>query len=69
MELAYNGYRNAVGGDVVNGQLFKRLHEMIGELESLRMSVSFWLVGREWNTDADQLANEALEDLERLGIT
>lgn len=57
----YNGYKNAKGKGVVNGEVFKDLHRRIGKLESDGLDVCFWAVEREWNTDADGLANAALE--------
>jgi ribonuclease HI len=57
----YNGYKNVKGKLVVNGEVFKELHKRIEKLEGDGMDVCFWLVEREWNTEADGLANAALD--------
>lgn len=57
----YKGYKNAKGKNVVNGEAFRELHGRIGKLEEDGMDVCFWAVERGWNTEADRLANAALE--------
>lgn len=55
-----NGYRNAKGDPVKNSTLFKRLHELVGNLNTLKVEVLFWQVPRGGgNKDADKLANQA----------
>lgn len=60
-EWEFNGYKDAKGKDVVDGDVFKELHKRIGRLEGGGMDVSFWLVEREWNAEADDLADAAIE--------
>ncbi|KAL8684195.1 MAG: hypothetical protein Q9224_006529, partial [Gallowayella concinna] len=55
-----NGFTNAQGQPVVNGDLFKRIEREARELEDLRVKVYLWLVPRERNQKADELANSAL---------
>ncbi|KAK4207718.1 hypothetical protein QBC37DRAFT_392547 [Rhypophila decipiens] len=47
---------------VANQDLWAALLVKISELGELGASVAFWLVPREENQDADELANEALEN-------
>lgn len=56
-----NGWRSTKGSAVVNEGLFKRLLELVKRLNSLEVEVLFWHVLRERNSDADELANQALE--------
>lgn len=56
-----NGYKNFKGQPVVNGRAFKYLHERVDLLErEYRIRVSFCLVGKEFNLQADQLAHGSL---------
>jgi len=56
-----NGYINAKGSPVVNGDLFEYLHDKIGELQSSwRVEVNFWKVPREENEEADALARSTI---------
>ncbi|KAJ7143842.1 ribonuclease H-like domain-containing protein [Mycena epipterygia] len=54
-----NGWKNANGGPVENKDDFKELDATIEQLEEEGLDVLFWLVGRENNTEADQLAKTA----------
>lgn len=45
---------------MVNGQIFKDLYKMIGELKEVGMSVEYWHVDKQCVADAGRLANEAL---------
>ncbi|KAJ7042162.1 ribonuclease H-like domain-containing protein [Mycena alexandri] len=54
-----NGWKNANGGQVENKADFKALDALIEKLEEDGLDVKFWLVGREHNSHADQLAKAA----------
>ena len=56
-EWEFNGYEDAEGKAVVNGEAFRELHARIGRLEGAGMDVSFWAVRRDENVEADGLAN------------
>lgn len=60
-----NSYVNAKGKSVVNAALFRRLDDLVGELESNGVAVEFWYVPRAQNAAADALANAALDKAER----
>ena len=60
-----NGWKTAKGGDVVNRGLFEELLEQVEKLEDTGVTVLFWHVRREFNGEADRLANLALDDWER----
>ena len=56
-----NGFLNVKGEPVVNGRAFRYLHEKVQLLEKeYDMTVSFCLVRREFNQQADRLAKSAL---------
>ncbi len=55
-----NGFRNSSGTPVVNASMFLQLHDMIDAYLDDGVEVKFWRVPREWNGDADHLANWAL---------
>jgi ribonuclease HI len=56
-----NGYKNWKGQPVVNGRAFKYLHERVELLErEYGIVVSFCLVPRRYNEQADHLARAAL---------
>ncbi|KAJ6619995.1 ribonuclease H-like domain-containing protein [Mycena sp. CBHHK59/15] len=54
-----NGWKNAKGGQVENKADFQELDAAIEKLEEDGLDVKFWLVGRENNAQADQLAKAA----------
>jgi ribonuclease HI len=54
-----NGWKNANGGRVENKADFQELDAVIERLEEDGLDVKFWLVGREHNAQADQLAKAA----------
>jgi ribonuclease HI len=54
-----NGWKNARNGSVVNTNDLKELDEFIDKLCEEGLDVEFWLVGREKNVLADELANRA----------
>ena len=56
-----NGYRNAKGQAVMNGELFRELQNELACLTDAGVEVQFWHVAREDNSEADQLANDALD--------
>jgi len=51
-----NGWKNANGGRVENKAEFEELDAVIERLEEDGLDIKFWLVGREHNVHADQLA-------------
>jgi ribonuclease HI len=56
-----NGYITRKNTPVEHGDVFREVHQMICEIER-EGAVRFWRVGREQNTDADALVNQALDD-------
>jgi ribonuclease HI len=56
-----NRWKTARGGDVANRACFELLLIEVEELESVSFKVLFWHVGREFNQDAERLANLALD--------
>lgn len=56
-----NGYTNAKGITVSNADLFMEIDEGIKSLDDLNTIVFFWHVPRMRNTEADSLANDALD--------
>ena len=56
-----NGWKTAKGGEVVNRGLFEDLLAKVEELEDAGVTVLFWHVRREFNGEADRLANLALD--------
>ena len=64
-----NGWRNARGRPVVNTTLFKRLDELVNEVfPEIGWTVEAIHVAREFNHEADALANSALDEELSLGI-
>jgi ribonuclease HI len=57
-----NGYRTSRGTPVANATFFKKLDNLVNELNKLNVEVRFWHVPREYNKQADMLANMALEN-------
>ncbi len=57
-------WRDATGQEIVNRRAFQVLHGIIHRMEEDGVSVQFWLVPREENTEADTLANAALDQEE-----
>ncbi|GBF66105.1 ribonuclease H1 [Trichophyton mentagrophytes] len=55
-----NGYTNAKGKPVVNGELFKWLDACIFDLNAEGVAVHFWHVERAYNCHADRLAKQAV---------
>jgi ribonuclease HI len=56
-----NGWKTAKGGEVVNRGLFEDLLAKVEELEDAGVTVLFWHVRREFNGEADRLANLAFD--------
>jgi ribonuclease HI len=56
-----NGWKTAKGGNVVNRGWFEDLLAKVEELEDAGVTVLFWHVRREFNGEADRLANLALD--------
>ncbi len=56
-----NGWKTAKGGDVVNRRFFEDLLAEVEELEDAGVTVLSWHVRREFNGEADRLANLALD--------
>ncbi len=54
-----NGWTKMDGGAIKHLALIQDIHRMICDIEE-NGAVRFWRVGREWNEDADALANQAL---------
>lgn len=48
-----NDYRTSRGTPVVNASLFRKLQELVAELNGLNVEVLFWHVPRERNKQAD----------------
>ncbi|EKD13348.1 ribonuclease h [Drepanopeziza brunnea f. sp. 'multigermtubi' MB_m1] len=55
-----NGYRTAKKQTVENWKLFQRLDELMMDFEMNHIPVWFWHVRREFNTEADALANSRM---------
>ncbi|OOF92537.1 hypothetical protein ASPCADRAFT_8812 [Aspergillus carbonarius ITEM 5010] len=55
-----NGWLNVRGQPVANGEYFRNIGRIVEALEAKQVVVWFWLVPRELNEDADQLAKLAL---------
>lgn len=55
-----NGYRTSKGTPVTNSALFQKLQALVSKLNGLNVEVLFWHVQREFNKEADELANKAL---------
>ena len=58
---ANNGWRTSRNKPVENQPVVQDIHSIICGMEADNMAVRFWRVGREWNKEADALANEALD--------
>ena len=58
---AKNGWLNAKGLPVANGELFQHVEEKIKDLNDLGVEVLFWQVSRLQNQDADMLANSGFD--------
>ncbi|KAF7900972.1 hypothetical protein EAF00_003193 [Botryotinia globosa] len=56
------GFENHEGKQVVNGELIDKIDKAILDLAEDRVLVRFWSVPREDNTEAEVLANRALQD-------
>lgn len=59
----HNGWRTANGRVVVNRDHFEELMEAVNELIDMNVKVLFWHVRKEFNEEADRLANTALDAL------
>ena len=59
-----NGYRNCRGLPVTNAYMFKKLDDVIDDLNDMDVEVQFWHVPREQNKIADHLANAALDGVD-----
>ncbi|KAM7197976.1 Ribonuclease H-like domain containing protein [Naviculisporaceae sp. PSN 640] len=57
-----NGWLTASKKPIANRDLWEQLLGQIGYLRLVGAGVDFWLVPREMNEDADELANDALRD-------
>jgi len=57
-----NGFKNAKGRPVVNADLFREIDGQVQKLATRGVSCSFWHVPRGNNRQADQLANQALDE-------
>jgi len=66
-----NGFKNAKGRPVVNADLFREIDGQVQKLATRGVSCSFWHVPRGDNRQADQLANQALDEAASLesGVT
>ncbi|KAK0513698.1 hypothetical protein JMJ35_003420 [Cladonia borealis] len=58
---AKNGWLNAKGMPVANGELFQQVEQKIIDLNDLGVEVLFWQVPRSQNQEADTLANSVFE--------
>ncbi|KAH6718147.1 ribonuclease H-like domain-containing protein [Leptodontidium sp. MPI-SDFR-AT-0119] len=56
-----DGWKTAKGQPVVNEELFKQLLDQYKALADSGVEVLFWHVRRDFNTEADRLANDALD--------
>ncbi|KAL9576546.1 MAG: hypothetical protein Q9212_007005 [Teloschistes hypoglaucus] len=54
-----NGYLNAQGKPLINGDYFMRIDQEIQTLQSLGIDVLFWRVTKDRNQEANKLANAA----------
>lgn len=61
MKWKKNGFRTSTGAKVVNKEYFELLERLVVELNGLGVEVRFWHVPREYNQEADALANKALD--------
>jgi ribonuclease HI len=56
-----NGYMNAKGLPLINQDLIQQLDSLCNRLDDLGIQARFWKVPRGWNSQADKLANAALD--------
>ncbi|TVY15743.1 Ribonuclease H1 [Lachnellula arida] len=61
MNWKKNGFRTSTRAKVVNRERFEVLEKLVVELNGLGVEVRFWHVPREYNKEADALANKALD--------
>ena len=59
-----NGYKTAKGQQVTNTKLFKAIDAQVERLERMEVQCLFWHVPRSQNSQADLLANAALNEKE-----
>ncbi|KAF7886933.1 uncharacterized protein EAF02_003580 [Botrytis sinoallii] len=57
-----NGFESSEGEKVVNRELIDKIDKAILDLAEHKVLVRFWSVPREDNTEAEKLANRALQD-------
>jgi len=57
-----NGFKNTKGRPVVNADLFRKIDRQVKRLTTKGVSCYFWHVPRGDNRQADQLANQALDE-------
>lgn len=57
-----NGWTNCKGLPVINADLFTKLVQQVRTLRGIGVEVLFWHVPRERNWQADELANDALDE-------
>ncbi|KAF4632190.1 hypothetical protein G7Y89_g5937 [Cudoniella acicularis] len=57
-----NGFKNGKKKPVVKGGAFQELDGLIEDLEARGIPVWFWLIKKEFNHDADALAEHALDE-------
>ena len=62
-----NGWMTAKKTAVKNKDLFVQIWNQVDKLEKMLTAVDFWLVPRDLNADADELANEGLNSSEITG--
>lgn len=55
------GWKRSGGKQIEHLTLMQGIHGMICDMKSENIVVRFWRVNREWNQDADVLANQALD--------
>ena len=58
---AKNGWLNAKGVPVANGDLFRQVEQKITDLNDIDVEVLFWQVTKPQNQEADTLANSVFE--------
>ena len=56
-----NGFRTSGGKEIANALLFQNVDHLVKELNEMHVEVLFWHVNRGLNSEADGLANEALD--------
>ena len=60
-----NGWKNAKGLPVANGELFQEVEMKIRDLNEMGVEILFWQVTRSQNQDAENLANSAFDGVRR----